>query len=87
MNEAITTLTEIIYNNPDNSKLVISTFLDLTRAFTTANHLILLNKLESYGWGIAAQTTELLLLHFREINGQYFIYFFIYRQLTYNNAV
>ena len=41
--------TDIIYQNLDRGKIPISVFLDLSKAFDTLDHSILLNKLQYYG--------------------------------------
>lgn len=47
--DAFVKLTSKIYNNLDNSKPTIATFLDLAKAFDTVNHEILIKKLQIYG--------------------------------------
>ena len=46
---AVTEFIDKIYNNLDDSKLTLSIFIDLKKAFDTIDHQILLNKRESYG--------------------------------------
>ena len=46
---AITSIHEKILENVDNNKHTISIYLDLSKAFDSVNHRILLNKLEHYG--------------------------------------
>ena len=46
---AITEFIDKIYNNLDDSKLTLSVFIDLKKAFDTIDHQIPLSKLESYG--------------------------------------
>ena len=47
--DAITDMTQYIYDNLDCGNIVISFFLDFCKAFDTVNHRILLDKLKSYG--------------------------------------
>lgn len=47
--DAVTNLTEQIYQNLDNKDHTIAIFLDLKKAFDTVNHDILLRKLNTYG--------------------------------------
>ena len=47
--DALNYITHKIYQNLDKSKPMIANFLDLAKAFDTANHDILLSKLERYG--------------------------------------
>ena len=46
---AITSIYEKVLENVDNDEHSISIFLDLSKAFDSVNHKILLNKLEHYG--------------------------------------
>ena len=46
---AIAHLNELILNNMDNNNSVCAIFLDLTKAFDTCNHKILLFKLDQSG--------------------------------------
>jgi Reverse transcriptase (RNA-dependent DNA polymerase) len=50
INEAVITKTDFIYNAFNENKNVLAIYLDLTRAFETINHKILLAKLENYGF-------------------------------------
>ena len=47
--DAITSLTEYIYETLNNRQIAIAIFIDLTKAFDTVNHNILLKKLSLYG--------------------------------------
>jgi hypothetical protein len=48
-NDAITTFLECIYENLNNKKSSILTFIDLSKAFDSVNHDILIEKLRHYG--------------------------------------
>ena len=47
--DAITDMLQFLYDKLDNGHIVISFFLDFSKAFDTVNHNILLKKLERYG--------------------------------------
>ena len=47
--DALNKITDIIYRNLDKCTPTIATFIDLTKAFDTVNHELLLQKLEKYG--------------------------------------
>lgn len=47
--DAIATLTEYVYSSLDESLPCLTVFLDLTKAFDTVNHKLLLKKLKRYG--------------------------------------
>ena len=47
--DAISYLTEFIYDALNQKKFIVSVFLDLKKAYDTVNHNILLSKLSSYG--------------------------------------
>ena len=47
--DAITSLTEFIYTSLNNKNHALSIFVDLSKAFGTINHEILLSKLFLYG--------------------------------------
>ena len=47
--DALNHLTNIIYNNLDDSTPLIAMFLDLAKAFDTIDYEILLDKLYKYG--------------------------------------
>jgi hypothetical protein len=46
---AITELTDYIYNSLDNGNYVLGLYIDISKAFDTVNHEILLHKLYHYG--------------------------------------
>lgn len=46
---AVTNFTEKIYDSLNNKKTTVAIFIDLSKAFDTVNHAILLKKLEVYG--------------------------------------
>ena len=56
--DALYHITNIVYNNLDNSKPTLVTFLDLAKAFDTVDHHILLSKL--FRVGIRGQALDLL---------------------------
>ena len=47
--DALAFATNLIYSSLDRNKAVIATFLDLSKAFDTVDHTILLQKLYKYG--------------------------------------
>ena len=46
---AISKLTDILYNTLDKKEIVLSVFVDFSKAFDTVDHRILLRKLQRYG--------------------------------------
>ena len=56
--EALQNISQTLYNNLENSKPVIASFLDLAKAFDTVDHKILLMKL--YNMGIRGKAHDLI---------------------------
>ena len=48
-NSMVSPLVDIIYTNLDEKQLPIAIFIDLSKAFDTIDHTILISKLEHYG--------------------------------------
>ena len=61
---ALLSLTDLIYNMVSDNKYSLCTFLDLSKAFDTVDHKILLEKLSHYG--IRGQANELLCSYLSE---------------------
>ena len=69
--DSVTDLTSDVLCSLDSNDMCISVYLDLSKAFDTINHNILLNKLEYYG--IRGRTLEWL-RSYLDITMQYVCY-------------
>ena len=83
-NQAIIELIEKVNGSIDKSKFTAGIFLDLSKAFDTVNHTILLKKLQYYGIrGITLQWFKNYLNNRKQIvkykSQQSFIYLFLFR--------